>query len=260
MSTFTNYMGIVVVLLVATWAVGQNSQSTNAENIERTRTSIEKWVETRRIISKERQDWALGKEMLSERIELVQREIEALEGKIKETQKSISDADKKRVELVDENEALKDAAQALADMVTAFETRTLALNKRLPDPLRERLKPLSQRIPKETTETKLSLSQRFSNVVGILNEINKFNREITVTSEMRILPDGGSAEVTAVYVGLGQAYYTGANGTIAGVGRPAQDGWHWDPANEFATEISDVVSILKNEKVAGFVPVPVKIQ
>ncbi len=257
-SKLTTCMGIGVILLVSTWVVAQ--EATSEANIERTRTSIEQWVETRRIISKERQDWALGKEMLNDRIELVQREIESLEGKIKETQKSISDADKKRVELVEENEALKDAAQALAEMVTAFETRTLALNQRLPDPLRERLKPLSQRIPQDASTTKLSLSQRFQNVVGMLNEINKFNREITVTSEMRLLPDGGSAEVTAVYVGLGQAYYTGANGTIAGVGRPAQDGWYWEQANDVAAEISDVVSILKNEKVAGYVPVPVKIQ
>ena len=258
-SRATNVMGIVVMLLVSTWGWTQE-EATTEEHIDRTRTSIEQWVQNRRVISKERQEWALGKEMLKDRIELVQSEIESLEDKIKETHKSINEADKSRVALVEENEALKHAAQSLAGMVTTFEQRTLSLNQRLPEPLRDRLKSLCQRIPKDPNNTKLSLSQRYMNVAGILNEINKFNREINMTTEMRILPDGSSAEVTAVYLGLGQAYYTGANGTIAGIGRPAQDGWHWEPANEIAAEIADVVLILKNEKVAGFVPVPVQIQ
>ncbi len=230
------------------------------ENIDQTRTSIEKWVDTRKVISKERQDWALGQEMLKERIKLVQHEIDSLQDKIKQTQQSISDADKKHVELADENETLKKAAQGLVDLVTTFENRTRTLCQRLPDPLRERIKPLSQRLPEKPDETTLSLSQRFQNVIGILNEINKFDREITVTPELRTLPDGSSAEVTTVYVGLGQAYYTGANGTIAGAGRPGTDGWHWEPANDEAGEIADIVAILKNEKVARFVPVPVQIQ
>jgi hypothetical protein len=90
--------------------------------------------------------------------------------------------------------------------------------------------------------------------------VNKFNREITVTSEVRTLADGNVAEVTALYIGLGQVYYVGANGTVAGVGRPSQNGWKWEPANDTADRISDAIAILKNEKVADFVPLPVKVQ
>lgn len=230
------------------------------DQIDQSRTAIEKWVDTRKVISKEQQDWALGKEMLKERIDLVQHEIDSLQDKIKQTRKGISDTDKKHEELAQQNDALKQGAQGLTDLVTAFEKRTLTLCKRLPNPLRERIKPLSQRLPEDPHKTTLSLSQRFQNVIGVLNEINKFDRQITVTPELRTLPDGSSAEVTTVYVGLGQAYYTGSKGAIAGVGRPSADGWHWTPANDEAAEIADIVAILKNEKVARFVPVPVRIQ
>ena len=98
------------------------------------------------------------------------------------------------------------------------------------------------------------------NIIGILNELNKFNHEITVTSEVRQLPDGSSVEVTAMYVGLGQAYYVNANGTIAGLGRPSANGWVWEPANEAAGKIMDVINILKNEKVATFIPLPVEVK
>ena len=43
-------------------------------------------------------------------------------------------------------------------------------------------------------------------VVGVLNELHKWNREVTVTSEVRAHADGSSVEVAVIYVGLGQAF------------------------------------------------------
>jgi hypothetical protein len=229
-------------------------------DIEDTRTMIEQWVETQRVISTEKRDLAMAKEMLNERIELVEHEIETLHGKIAEAEESIADADKKRMEMIEENESLRETSTALEAVVGSLEKRTVALLNRLPDPIRERVKPLSQRLPENPEETKLSLSRRFQNVVGILNELNKFDREITVVSEVRDLPDGSSAEVTAVYLGIGQGYYTGSNEKIAGVGSPSDEGWVWTPANEAATEISRAIAILKNEQVADFVQLPVDIR
>ena len=249
---------IVVAAVVA--ALGGAAEPLGHERIDNVRSVMEKWVETRRVISKERQDWTLGQEMLNERIELVQREIESLKGKIEQTRKSIGEADTKRDEQVKENEGLKSAGAKLAEIVTSLEARTVSLNKRLPDPIRERIKPLSQRLPKDPNETKLSLAQRYQNVVGILNEVNKFNRAIEVTSEVRTLADGSAAEVTALYVGLGHAYYTGANGDVAGVGRPGPDGWRWEPSDDAAKAVADAIAILKNEKVAEFVLLPVAVE
>jgi FtsZ-binding cell division protein ZapB len=252
--------GRAVLIVLTAVAIGWAAEPVARDSIGNARAALEKWVETRRTISKEKQDWALGREILDERINLVQREIASLRDKINQAQQSISDADKKRAELVQENDKLKAAGQTLGGIVTKLEARTIELNKRLPDPLRERIKPLSQSLPTDPNATKLSLSQRFANVVGILNEVNKFNREITPTSEVRTLADGSAAEVTALYVGLGQAYYIGANGAAAGVGRPGEDGWTWEPANDAASDIADAVAILKNEKVARFVPLPAKVQ
>ena len=229
-------------------------------DVDGVRSALEKWVETRKVISAEQRDWALGKEMLNERIEVVQREIDSLRAKIKEAQASIGEADKKRVELVDENEKLKAVSTALNETVIALENGTKDLLKRLPDPLRERVKPLSQRLPDNPQDTKQSLSERFQNIVGILNEVDKFNREITMTSEVRTLPDGTSVEVTAVYVGIGQSWYASADGQAAGTGTSSPDGWVWTADNRIAPQVGAVISILKNEQVASFVELPVEIQ
>lgn len=228
--------------------------------VSQTRSTLERWIETQQTISKQKQDWAIGREMLTDRIELLQTEIQSLRAKINDAQKSIGEADKKRGELLKENETLKKLGDSLASTITDFERQTRLLNQRLPEPISDLIKPLSQRLPDDPNTTKLSLGLRFQNVIGILDAVNKFNREIKVVSELRELPGGQTAEVTALYVGLGQAYYVGSNGSIAGVGHPTETGWQWEPANEMAGQIRDVVSILKNEKVASFVLLPAKIQ
>lgn len=247
---------IPVLCLLTSGAVAADA----GNGVDGVRAALEKWVETRKVISQEQRDWKLGQEMLNERIDLVQREIDALKAKIADTQQSISDADKKRAGLIAENDKLKEAAAGLAESMVALELRTRTLLKNLPDPIRERVKPLSQRLPENTGDTKLSFSERFQNIVGILNEVNKFNREVTVTSEVRTLPDGSSAEVTALYVGVGQAYYTSTDGKYAGTGTSSADGWIWTPENRIAPQVAEAIAILKNEKVAAFVQLPVEIK
>jgi len=228
--------------------------------VDETRAALEKWVETCRIISQEKHDFKLAREMLSERIELLESEIESMLGKIKETEESITEADKKRAELIEENEKLKEASNSLSDVVINLEDRTKELLKRLPDPIQDRVKPLSQRFPEDPDKTKLSLGERFQNIVGVLNEVNKFNSEITVTSEVHELQDGVSAEVTAIYIGIGHSYYINGNGDAAGVGTVSSDGWNWTPVNESAAEVSEAISIFQNETAAKFVQLPIKIQ
>jgi FtsZ-binding cell division protein ZapB len=248
---------VIVLMLVVN---GLSSEPVSRDTIESTRTVIEKWVETQRLISVEKQNWVLAQQSLNDRIAMVRNEIDSLHEKITKGRQDVNEADKNQAKLFEENEQLKKASETLNGIITKIESKTLFLNSQLPDPLRERIKPLSQRIPKDFNETKESLSQRFQNIIGILNELNKFNHEITVTSEVQKLSDGTSVEVTAMYVGLGQAYYVNANGTIAGVGCPSEKGWSWEPANEAAGKIMDAINILKNEKVASFVPLPVKVK
>ncbi len=229
-----------------------------AQDLEKSREMLSKWVETRKLISEEKQKWELEREMLGDRIELVRTERDSLSKKIHETQSLITDADRKREGLVKENDALKSASATLENRIASLERGVLDLLPTLPAPVQERIKPLSQRIPK-TQETDLTLSERYQNVVGIINELNKGANEISVVSEVRELPGGSSVEVQTIYLGYACAYYCSNKGDIAGTGRPAPGGWTWTPDNAIAQQVADAISIFKNEKVAEFVPLPVSI-
>jgi len=242
-------------LLPVAWA----RQDSSPFDVDGTRAALEKIVQTQRIISKEKSDWALGREILEDRIALVQNEIDTLREREAEAQTSIAEADEKRAELVGENERLRTLAGSLAESVVTLEERVRAELPRLPEPARERVELLSQRLPKDSRATELALSERYQNVIGILNQVNKFNREVSVTSEVRSLGDGSSAQVSALYVGLGQGYYVTADGRFAGVGAAGADSWEWRPADGAAKAVVRAIAIVQGAEVASFVGLPIQV-
>jgi len=148
-----NRSGVITLLLLVAGGVcllcvrATLGEEDASSGIEQTRTAMEKWVETRRIISQEKRDLTLAREMLNERIDLVEQEIASLWKKINEAKESIAEADKKRADMLEENDKLKHGSALLEETVASLEGRTRGLSSRLPEPIRERIKPLSQRLP-----------------------------------------------------------------------------------------------------------------
>jgi septal ring factor EnvC (AmiA/AmiB activator) len=254
--------GLVVAAATTMWASAGLSRSagqSEGPDIDGARTALEQWVQTRQQISKTKQDWRVQKEMLDERINLVQSEITSVRKKIKKIEQNIAETDQERQAKLAENRKFKEATSALEQRVTQLEARTRKMLQRMPPPLRESVKPLSNQFPDKPEDTELSLSKRFQNIVGILNQANKFNTQITRESETRQL-DGRRVNVTVLYLGVSQAFYVNADATVGGIGTVSKDGWVWKPVNEAAPQIADAVAIYENEKVASFVKLPVEIQ
>lgn len=249
-------LALALSLLLAGAATAQEHGATDVAG---TRVALEKWAETSRLLSKEKLDWQLGKETLRDRSDLLRREIASMQKRITDAEASIAEADKKRGELAAEDEHRKVTEKMLLERVVQLERSTLDLLPRLPEPLREQVKPVSQLIPQKPEEAKARLDERYRNVLYVCKQIHKWNREITLKSEVHTQPNGQSVEVAVMYVGIGQGYYTGGDGKVAGTGTATAAGWVWTPNNELAPDIASAIAILKNEKVAQFVRLPVQI-
>jgi len=240
-------------------AARQGDALAEGADADAARTTVSKWISTQQIILKESKEWQQGKEILQSRIELLEQEIAGLEEKLAQAREGTREAGRREGELAGESRMLEQRAAKLAQEVTDLEGAIKTVHVSLPPPVQERLAPLYQRIPEDPAATRASVGERYQNVLGILNEINKSNGEIMLVNEIRALSDGTPSEVKSVYVGLGQAYFLSASGE-AGVGRPAADGWEWVPANELAANIQEVVDILSNKGSPKFVPLPVEIR
>jgi len=235
--------------------------SETAPIIEATRETLTKWVETKQLISKEKSEWASGKDILEDRVRLAQAETTTVRDKLKEISTAVAEAQKKRDELAAQNDKLKATAEKSKAMVIAAEKKLRPLLPQLPEPLREKLKPIIARFPEDSEKSTASMAERLQNVLGILDQASAFNSTVASVKELRTFPDGTRAEVTTVYLGLSQAYYTNREGTLAGIGHPGPDGWVWKPDNANGKKILLAVHILEGkEKGATFIDLPVKIQ
>ena len=243
-------------VLSAGTSVGDVDKISAPPTLEETRLKMDKWLETQQIISRERKDWQQGKEILLVRLEVVKKEIATLEEKTKQAESSAAEANKKRSELLAENDQLTAAGAQLTGAVAGMEGEIRQMFKQLPEPIQTKLQPLYQRVPENPSKTRVAAAERFQNVLGILNELNKTNNEMTVSYEVHNLADGRPSEVKAIYVGLAQAYYVSARGE-AGIGRPTADGWKWEPSKAVARDVLMALEILEGKQSPAFVPLPV---
>ena len=230
-----------------------------APTLDETRLTLSKWIETQQIISKERNDWQQGKEILQGRIELVGKEVGILKDRIKQSEAAVEESNKKRDELVAENDALKASGAQLGEAVTLMEGQLRKLMKQMPEPVATKLAPLMQRMPTDPSNTRVTVAERFQNVLAVLSELNKANSEIAISYEIRKFADGSSGEVQVIYLGLAQAYYISPRGD-AGIGRPGEDGWTWTPAPETASAILSTLEIIQGKESPAFVPLPITIK
>ena len=246
-------------------AVAQADDPQEVDPIEEIRSARTQLIEIKRQISKERAKFAEERQFVEDRISLTEDQIAIAENNVEEARERISGTTAKLEALEQENELLVTATTSLEGLIDGFESRVLALMDRLPAPALQQTRQLAQNIPKDAgAKEKEMLYDRFINVVGILNMLDKFNTGVEVTTEQRDLPNGESREVTSIYLGLSQGYYVDGGGTIAGRGAPAMEssaktGFVWTPIDESASDLLRVVRIYENRDQATFVRLPITI-
>ena len=232
-----------------------------AEDVSEYRAKMEKWVETRQILSKERSDWEVERQSLRATRDLLAGQKKAFEEQIAELEAASSAADDERRELLLQRGELQRTRQVLEAEIGAMEAEIITLSKQLPEPLRKKLEPLLVQIPEDPENTRQPVGQRLMNVLGVLAQAEKFNGTATFVGETRSVGGAEKVSVRTLYWGLGQAFYVDSQGQTAGVGRPGSDGWTFTNQPELARDAKLLLDIYEgNVDVIEFVTLPVEIQ
>ncbi|MGJ8650371.1 MAG: DUF3450 family protein [Opitutaceae bacterium] len=229
------------------------------DSIQETRNTLDQWVQTRQIISKEQNDWKLEHSMLKDTEAMLNKELKRLDESLEDLKASASAADEDRTQLAAEKEELVAAAAIVEGQIGALETQLHAIVKSFPQPLVDKIKPLIRRLPDDPEKTELTLGERVQNIVGILSQADKFNTTITQTSESREIDEGRVVEVRTLYWGLAMAYYVDASGEYAGIGIPAADGWTWPKIEGAGEQIKRLLDVYEGSGEIQFVEVPARI-
>ncbi len=242
-------LSIVPTLVVGTYAAGLE------ENFD----MLDQWVEVEKTISKEKYDWEVDKQGLLDVIKVYEQELEMLDEKIKEAEEFTSAADSKKSGLLEDQDSLRGVEAKLEAIVAEQESLLKKIIARLPIPLRDEIAPLTRRIPQDPADTTLSVSQRLQSIVGILTQVDKFNATVEVAPEQREF-EGSLVQVTAIYFGLGAAYYSDKSGKHAGYGQASEAGWEWVSDTTIADKVLKLITMYEgNTTDIEFVPLPVNL-
>jgi hypothetical protein len=231
----------------------------SAADLQATRDTLNKWVETSQLISEEKNDWLLEESILDDTRTLLKNELSRLKEAISELEASASAADQDRENLTAEKAELSAGSDVIEGNLTQLETLLKQIVKTLPEPLLKKIKPLVRRLPDDPADTKLSVGERVQNIVGILSQADKFNTTLTITSESREISKGKFVQVSTLYWGLAMAYYVDDSGDYAGIGLAGADGWEWPEIDGAGNAIKKLFEIYEGTADIQFVDVPAKI-
>jgi len=226
------------------------------------RVKLEKWVETRQLISEEESEWEAERETLGATQDLLRQQKSALQEEIATLDSSVTEADEQRVDLLLRRGESQRSSGALEERLATLEAQVKALVPRLPEPLQEKLDPLLVQIPEDPKETKVALGRRLINVLGVILQAEKFNSTATLVGETRPVGEGEQKiQIRTLYWGLGRAIYVDSQGEVAGFGKPGPDGWVFADDRDLADDAKLLLDIYEsNVDVIRFVKMPVQIE
>ena len=231
-----------------------------AEPLTDAKSAIEKWVETRQLISKTRSDWQTDKDTIEQTLALYERELKTIE----EQMSKVSTNNTQVVKEMAEAEALKkmsnEARDRAAQFAAEFESKLKKVVPQMPAPLQDIVKKDMARIPADAANTKMLAAERVQVCVAVLNEFDKFNNAVNVFNEKRKNDKGEEVAVQTLYVGLGAAYFVNDTADFAGTGAPGANGWEWSNKPELSTKVQEAVKIYRNERTARFLTLPVTVK
>lgn len=240
--------------------------------IEGTRSTLGEWVKARQVASKERASWDADKELIMQTMALYERELKAVDEKMSVLDTNNVQVAKERAEAEQSLKRSNEALEQMAQFAGELEVAVTKLIPRLPVPLQEdeQFKKLADRLPASVTASTTNgvssatntvpITVRIQTLVGLLNEIDKFNNAVSIFSEKRKNAKGDEVSVDTVYVGLGAAYFVNDDNDFAGTGTVGPHGWEWATQSELGPSVREVIRIYRNERTARFVPLPVEIK
>lgn len=251
---------VTALLLVGNAALAQSNgdQSQTQMEIEQTRAALAKYVETRQLISKERERLARQTDILANQIELLEERKEQLQAEIREAEENLTIDQEGRRNLSVREEELEQSLSVVENALPGFESRLKAAIPYLPNFFKEQqnIQTFINQLRSEDGNPP-PLTNRTMAVLGLLHEIDKFNKTFTLHTTTR-----DKIQVEVLYLGLSQGYYANEEGNVGGIVRPAADGgWAFSADNTLAPTIRQAIDLFKGiDTNAVFVTMPTAIQ
>jgi len=244
----------LVAMLAGSGLQAQDETAVQQE-IATAREVIAQYVNTRQAIARVSNEWKAYQELTQRRVDLYQREIDQLRKAIMTAEAETTQAEREIARIRDDIRTLRDSNNVVLQALPEMENKLRELYQYFPAPLKNKVQRLVQQLGRGR-----QASDRMAVLIGVLNEVDKFNAEFSFDTIEKVLPGGETRLVDVIYLGLGMAYYADKEGRVGGVGVPAEGEWKWTERNDLAPGIRMAVRYYNSEiKPAMMVELPIEI-
>jgi hypothetical protein len=236
-------------------------QACGAGEVEETRSTLAKWVETRQMMARLKADWEQDRETLNSTIALFEAQKERLGASLAKLGGDNRQVAKETEEQGATLKHYESALEKLEARVIGFEKRLKAAVPNFPPPLmaREQVFKILQLVPENPDNTKAPLISRVQNLILILKAVQEFNGDLHLENEVRSHGDK-EVQVRTLYLGLGQAWFVDQSGVFAGTGGPSESGWSWREDPAIASSVQEAIAIYEKSQPAVYVALPVEVK
>lgn len=228
--------------------------------LDETRSAIEEWVRTEQLISQESRQWREEQTYINNIITILTAEQRELNEQIALAQEIATRADEEREVLVEQLSTYQEISALLESRVADYERQLLLVTDYLPEMLKQELAPRLSRLNSGSEALTLSLGERAQTVLNIVSEIQNFDSNLTLTTEIVPNDRNDQIEVRVLYLGLSRAFFINDNATLGGYGVPTESGWQWQQANELNQAIADAMASFEARISPQLVDLPMQVQ
>lgn len=253
----TTWYGWMICLFLM--GTGLAERSGIAAELQEVRGDWDRWIELRKSIQAARSDWEVQKGAMDQMALLLERHRDLLKQRLDALQSAKSQGEKERLELSARRNALAEIEGALNEGIVQAEEQCRTLALRFPPPLKTQVREMLGKMPKVGEKSGLGPGRRMQNVLGFLNEADKFNGVVTLQREIREIA-GGEVQCDTIYLGLGQAFYVDPNGVRAGIGHVKADEWVWESRDSLGPDIRKLVDLYRGDRPAELVEIPLEVR
>jgi hypothetical protein len=255
-------MRIHIPLLTLAFSLTAFSQQAEVTPTESLRTSVREWVETKRKIQQEENEWARDQEVLQNYKEGLENEIADLKQQIADAKTRKAGADQDSLNQSTQRDRYVAAKDELSAIVRKLEEDLASKLPLFPEPLLDEPK-VAQAVEDLQRDLKLPLekrndgvSKRLLNVINLITDVEKFQQTVVLRPELKKTQDGQEYNMQVLYFGLACAYAVNQDGTFALVGRPSSEGWIFEEKKNLAEDIRRLIAATTGDQEATFVNLP----
>lgn len=239
-----------LLLALPAGALGQEESLPPADVV---RETLEEWVETKQIASRERSDWEAERATLAELNGIRKSEIEQLSAFIEAAGERVAEIEEKREEFAAEKSDLENWRRQLEASLAKLESRLRDQLDRFPPPLAAEVAEAAARV--RDPDSDRPLQHRTRDLLVILQAWIEFHDDITIDGEFREM-DGEKREIDVLYLGTTRAWFVDQSDTRAGYGVPSPAGWTWTRDDGLAPRIREAIAVRQRQAPPALVELP----